>query len=107
MIVSKKDKKNITQFKKEIEALIEERRKANEYIDIIHQDEVFNLKGLFILDSYLDKIENKLKLKEIIFYWVHKLEENSDKIEPYILRGLKIIAGALSHHISTGEKIQI
>ena len=107
MALSKKDKENITQFKKEIEELVAERRKANEYIDMIHQDEVFNMKGLFILDSYLDKIENKIKLKEIVFYWAHKLGENSDTIEPYILRGIQIIAGALSWHIATGQKIRI
>ncbi len=107
MILSKNDRKNITQFKNEILALVAERREANAYSTTIDRDATFSLKGVAILNKYLDKIENKTMFKDIIFEWARTMEENPDKLEPYIIHGMKSISGALILYVSTGIKIEV
>lgn len=107
MALSKKDIKNITLFKNEILALVAERREANAYSTTIYKDKTFAFKGLAILSKYLDKIEDKIMFKDIVLDWTLTMAKNNDKVEPYIIRGIESISGALILYVSTGIKIEV
>lgn len=107
MILSKEDKKNIKLFENDITELVIKRRKENDYIDRIREDDAFIIKGLRIVNRYLDKIENKIEWKKIAYNWIYKLEKDPGAVEPYMLHGLTVIVGAIGHYISTGEKVEL
>lgn len=107
MILSKEDKKNIKLFENDITELVIKRRKENDYIDRIREDDAFIIKGLRIVNRYLDTIENKIEWKKIAYNWIYKLEKDPGAVEPYMLHGLTVIVGAIGHYISTGEKVEL
>ena len=107
MILSKEDKKNIKLFENDITELVIKRRKENDYIDRIREDDAFIIKGLRIVNRYLDTIENKIEWKKIAYNGIYKLEKDPGAVEPYMLHGLTVIVGAIGHYISTGEKVEL
>lgn len=107
MKISKKDKKNMQLFENDIAKLVIKRRKENDNIDRIREDDAFIIKGLRIVNKYLDKIENKIEWKKLAYGWIESMENDPGCVEPYILHGLSVIVGAIGHYISTGEKVEL
>lgn len=89
---------------KEIEELIAERRKANNYATNIKQDKVFNHDSQNILHKYIKSIENKEEFHHVLSTWITMMED-SNEVEEYIINGMYGVLGALRFYMATGVQL--
>jgi len=95
------DKKLFEEFCKEIEILIAERRKANNY-DNISQDEIFNYKAIHKANACIIHMENKQDFRIHLSHWIN-LMANSGEVEEYIINGMDRALGAVLYYLATGR----
>ena len=94
------DIKTFNKFSEEMQILIAERRKANNY-DNISQDEVFNYKSTCIANKYIGQMEDKQAFRIHLCHWIN-LMDNSGEVEEYIINGMDGAVGAVLHYLATG-----
>lgn len=99
-----KNAKIFEKFHEEIEMLIAERRKANNYATNIKQDEVFNHDSRNILYKYIKSIENKAEFHRVLGGWITMMED-SNEVEEYIINGMDGVLGALWFYMATGVQL--
>ena len=102
--LTKKEQESLIQFEKEIEELIEKRRKANNYATNIKQDKVFNHDSQNILYKYIKSIENKEEFHCVLRTWITMMED-SNEVEEYIINGMDGVLGALWLYTATGAQL--
>lgn len=98
--MTNKDIKTFNKFSKEMQILIAERRKANNY-DNISQDEIFNYKAIHKANACIIHMENKQGFRIHLSRWIN-LMANSGEVEEYIINGMDGTLGAVLYYLATG-----